>query len=145
MNIEQYHKIVKKHLKKETYIKKFLISFLSGGFLGAIAQIIFLIFNKVFLISDFNARGYVSLIIIITAAFLTSIGIFDKLITKLRCGLLIPTTGFAHSIASSAIDFKKEGLIKGIGSNFFHLAGSVILYSVVVSFFLVILKVIFIA
>ena len=79
---------------------------------------------------------------IIISSFLTSIGIFDNLITKFRCGLIIPTTGFAHSITSSALDYKKEGYIKGLGSNFFHLAGSVILYSVVVSFLLIIFKVI---
>ena len=75
-------------------------------------------------------------------SFLTSIGIFDKFITKYRSGLIIPTTGFAHSVSSSLVDSKKEGLITGLGSNMFILAGSVVLYSTISAFVLVIVKVI---
>ncbi len=62
--------------------------------------------------------------------------------SKAKAGLLIPTTGFAHSVASSALDYKKEGLVTGLGSNFFKLAGSVILYGILSAFILVIVKVI---
>ena len=54
----------------------------------------------------------------------------------------MPTTGFAHSVASAALDYRNDGLITGLGSNFFKLAGSVILYGVISAFFLVIVKVI---
>lgn len=62
--------------------------------------------------------------------------------TKAKAGLLLPTTGFAHSVTSSALDYKKEGLITGLGSNFFKLAGSVILYGILAAFVMVIVKVI---
>ena len=65
----------------------------------------------------------------------------DSLFTKFKCGLIIPITGFAHSIASSIIDYKKEGLIN-IGSNTFKLAGSVILYGIVSAIILTLIKVI---
>ena len=67
---------------------------------------------------------------------------FDNWVTTCKCGLIIPTTGFAHSVSSSALDYKKDGLITGLGSNFFKLAGSVILYGIISSFILVIVKVI---
>ena len=44
-------------------------------------------------------------------------------------------TGFAHSMTSSSLDYKKEGLIYGIGSNMFKLAGSVIIYGIVSAWF----------
>ena len=50
-------------------------------------------------------------------------------------GLIIPITGFAHSVQSAALDHKKEGLIYGLGSNIFNLAGSVILYGVLSAYF----------
>lgn len=59
-----------------------------------------------------------------------------------NCGLIIPTSGFAHSVASSALEYKKDGLITGLGSNFFKLAGSVILYGIISSFILVIVRLI---
>lgn len=145
MQIKEYKKIVKKNLKKDNYLHNYLYAFLSGGLLGASAEIFYIIFKYIFKISSLNAKSYVSLIVIMIASFLTAMGIFDNLISKYRSGLIIPTTGFAHSITSSAIDAKKEGLIKGLGSNFFHLAGSVILYSIVCSFILVIIKVMFFA
>ena len=74
-------------------------------------------------------------IFIFTASLLTALGFFDKLVNKFKCGLLIPITGFAHSMTSAALDYKNEGPIYGIGSNIFKLAGSVILYGVVSAWF----------
>ena len=48
-----------------------------------------------------------------------------------KSGLLIPITGFAHSLQSAALEYKKEGLITGIGANIFKLAGTVILFGIV--------------
>jgi stage V sporulation protein AC len=81
------------------------------------------------------------LILIVTIAFLTAMGKADNLFTKFKCGLIIPITGFAHSISSAIIDYKKEGLIN-IGSNTFKLAGSVILYGIVSAIVLTLIKVI---
>ena len=72
---------------------------------------------------------------------MTALGKFDNWVTKAKCGLIIPTTGFAHSVQSAALDYKKEGFITGIGANMFKLAGSVILFGIVSSFFLVLLRV----
>ena len=73
---------------------------------------------------------------------LTGFGIFDTLISKFKFGLIIPITGFAHSIASSLLDYKEDGLITGLGSNMFKLAGAVILYGSISAFVLAIAKVI---
>lgn len=142
MNKVTYKKIVNNYRKKDNFVHNYLVAFISGGLIGLSAQGLYLIIKTITDISSSNAKSVVTLIIIAFASFLTAIGLFDNLIRKYRSGLIIPTTGFAHSVTSSAIDFKKEGLINGIGSNVFHLAGSVILFSIVGSFILVILKVI---
>ena len=41
---------------------------------------------------------------------------------------------------SAILDYKNEGLIYGFGSNLFKLAGSVILYGVVSSYFFAIIR-----
>lgn len=142
MNREKYKKIIKKNLKKNKIVDNCFIAFMTGGIFAAICEIIFKFLNMITSLSKTNIRSYISLFIILISSFLTSIGLFDKLIVKFRSGLIIPTTGFAHSVTSSAIDAKKEGLITGIGSSFFRLAGSVILYAIVTSFFLILIKVI---
>lgn len=72
---------------------------------------------------------------------ITALGKADLLFHKFKCGLIIPITGFAHSIASCILDYKKEGLIN-MGSNTFKLAGSVILYGITSAVILTIIKVI---
>ena len=53
------------------------------------------------------------------------------MVTKLKSALIIPITGFAHSMTSAALEYRTEGLVLGIGANIFKLAGTVILYGVV--------------
>jgi stage V sporulation protein AC len=76
------------------------------------------------------------------ACLFTALGFFDNWVTKAKAGLIIPTTGFAHSVASAALDYKRDGLVTGVGANIFKLAGSVILYGIVSAFFLSVLGVI---
>ena len=74
-------------------------------------------------------------VFIFLASLFTALGFFDNLVSYFRCGLIIPITGFAHSMTSSSLDYKNEGPIYGIGSNMFKLAGSVIIYGVVAAWF----------
>ena len=73
----------------------------------------------------------VTLSLIVIASTLTAMGIFDAIVTKVKAALIIPITGFAHSMTSAALEYKNEGLILGIGANIFKLAGSVILFGIV--------------
>lgn len=142
MNKESYKKLVSDLTPKEPRLKNAAVSFLVGGSLGLICQIFAYILVKSFGLSYQESYIWVCLVMIIIASFLTALGKFDNFVTKLKCGLIIPTTGFAHSVTSSALDYREDGLITGLGSNFFKLAGSVILYGIISSFFLVVLEVI---
>ena len=48
-------------------------------------------------------------------------------------GALVPITGFANSVVSSAMEYKVEGQVFGIGCKIFTIAGPVILYGVLTS------------
>ena len=65
------------------------------------------------------------------AAFTTGLGVYDKVAKHAGAGLFVPITGFSNALTSSALECKHEGLIYGIGSNMFKLAGSVITYGIV--------------
>ena len=69
--------------------------------------------------------------LIVIASILTATGVFDLLVSKFKMALIIPITGFAHSMSSAALEYKNEGLVLGIGANIFKLAGTVILFGVV--------------
>ena len=107
-----------------------VVAFISGGVIGLLGEAIIEILCH-FEMSRNDAATIMIVIFIFLASLFTALGFFDKLVTKFKCGLLIPITGFAHSMTSSALDYKEEGPIYGIGSNMFKLAGSVILYGVI--------------
>ncbi len=131
MRNSKYNKIADKHKAEETRFRNVLLSFLVGGIVGMLGEGIIEILICNFHISRNDASTFMIMIMILIASLSTALGFFDKLVTKFKCGLLIPITGFAHSMTSAAMDYKNEGPIYGIGSNMFKLAGSVILYGVV--------------
>lgn len=139
MNTRKYQTMVDNLTPKENKLTNMLIAFFSGGLIGLIGTFLYLRLNNTY--NEELSVSFTLLILIIVISFLTSMGKADSLFTKFKCGLIIPITGFAHSIASSIIDYKKEGLIN-IGSNTFKLAGSVILYGIVSAIILTLIKVI---
>ena len=142
MKKEEYLKLVDKHTPNPKRIKNCLYAFLSGGIIGASAEILRLFIYNTFNVAYKESFMWVGIIIIITACFLTVIHVFDHMVSKYKAGIIVPTTGFAHSVQSAILDYKKDGMITGIGGNAFKLAGSVILYAVVSAFILVIVRVI---
>lgn len=142
MNKDEYQKLVKKYEPREDKLHNTIYAFLIGGFVGFLAEGITVMIMNIYNLGRIEASTWTCLIIIFVASLFTSLGFFDNWMTKAKAGLLLPTTGFAHSVSSSALDYKKEGLITGLGSNFFKLAGSVILYGIISAFILVIIKVI---
>ena len=143
MNKEDYKKLVKKHTPKEPKLRNVGVAFLVGGLIGLFAEILIFVIKHCFSVSVVVAGLITALIVIFLSSLFTALGFFDNWVNKCKCGLIIPTTGFAHSVASSALEYKKDGLITGLGSNFFKLAGSLILYGIISAFILVIVKVIF--
>lgn len=140
MNKEDYKVLVKKHTPREPKLRNFGVAFLVGGLIGLLAEVISMILKNCFAFSTVEAGLIVALIVVGVASLFTALGFFDSWVSKCKCGLIIPTTGFAHSVSSSALEYKRDGLITGLGSNFFKLAGSVILYGIISAFLLVIVR-----
>ena len=138
-----YKKIVDELTPKPDRTNHALLAFLSGGLIGAFGEILRALLVNYYNVKNTDAISIVLFIAIITACFLTAFYDFDKYVIKYKAGFFVPITGFAHSIQSTAMDYKKDGLITGLGSNFFKLAGSVILYGIISSFIFCVLKVIF--
>lgn len=135
MKNEKYESIVKKYKVKETRLKNSIVAFVVGGIVGTLGEVVIELLINCMKISRSDASTLMIVIFIFIASLATALGFFDKLVQKARCGLLIPITGFAHSMTSAVLDYKKEGPISGFGANIFKLAGSVILYGVVSAWF----------
>lgn len=140
MKLKEYKKIVKKNSRKEDIAKNVIISFLSGGLIGVLGQLFVTILEKCFYMPLSECYMYLMIFLVVLSSILTGLGFFDKAVSFCKCGLIVPTTGFAHAMTSSAMDHRSEGPIKGIGANIFKMTGIIILYGLVAAFFLALLK-----
>lgn len=142
MSIEEYKSITKKILPKTMTFKKLFLSFFVGGLIGLLAQILIMFYSSFESINYSEASSLMMVTFIFISSLLTGLGVFDKLVTMFGAGLIVPITGFSHSTTSSALEYKKEGLVNGIGSNIFKLSGTVILYGIVSAYIIGIIKII---
>ena len=131
MEAKKYQKLVDKHVPKEEKTNNLLVAFLTGGLIGLLGNFLMDIYAYFFHIQTTEAGFFMLVTLIFIACLLTGLGVFDILVKKGKMGLIIPITGFAHSMQSAILDYKKEGPVYGFGANVFKLAGSVILYGVV--------------
>lgn len=131
MKDREYEEIVKNETPKENVLKNAIMTFVVGGILGSLSELLLVCYCTFLDLPRKESGVLVSLTLIFIASLLTAFGIFDVLVAKFKSALIIPITGFAHSITSAAIDYKNEGLVLGIGANIFKLAGTVVLYGVV--------------
>ena len=128
---DKYVELVEKHIPKEDIVKNATVSFLAGGVLGVLSELLLRGYMMWFSLPRKEAGVVVILTLIVIASILTAFGVFDQCVSKLKSALIIPITGFAHSITSAALEYRKEGMVLGIGANIFKLAGTVILYGIV--------------
>ena len=143
MEKEKYKQLTKKYSPKENKIRNMLIAFFIGGLMGLFGQILITVYSSINGISINEAGSLMMVTIIFISCLFTALGFFDKWVSKAGAGLFIPISGFAHATTSSAIEYKKEGLVFGIGSNIFKLSGSVILYGVVSAYLFGIIRFLF--
>ena len=131
MNSKEYLQFIKEYTPKPPKIKNEIIAFTVGGFMGLISELLLETYQMLLNLPRKESGVLVILTLIVVASILTAIGVFDILVTKVKSALIIPITGFAHSMTSAALEYKNEGFVLGIGANIFKLAGTVILYGVV--------------
>ena len=131
----QYNDFIKDVTPTHSLIKQMLHAFIVGGIVCVIGQAI--INTGIAMgLDDKTAGSWCSLILVFVSVLLTGFNLFYRIAKFAGAGILVPITGFANGVASSAIEFKKEGQVFGIGCKIFTIAGPVILYGLVCSWVL---------
>ena len=140
MGEKKYNKIVEKNSIKENSKNNIIVSFIIGGIMGLFGQILFAYFIEHFNMIAKDAYLYVMITLVAIGSVCTGLGFFDKIVSLAKCGLIVPTTGFSHAMTSAAMDYRKEGLVKGIGSNIFKLTGSIIAWGIFSAFIMALIR-----
>lgn len=120
-----YENYSKKFTPKPTYFINSLKAFIIGGALctGALYMSNLLVDKG---LSQKDAGTYVTITLVAIAQLLTGLGWFDTIGKIAGAGVIVPITGFANSMVAPAIEYKKEGLVLGVGAKLFSIAGPVL-------------------
>lgn len=125
-----YQEYVKQVTPTHNLAKQMFNAFICGGIICTIGQFILNYCTNTLGMDKETAGSWCSLILIFISIVLTALHTYVKIVKWGGAGALVPITGFANSVASTAIEFKKEGQVFGVGSKIFTIAGPVILYGI---------------
>lgn len=129
MDRETYKKFADAHAPSSPLLKNCIWAFCVGGFICGIGQCLIWLYE--WLGSEQRASvTFASISLVIVAILLTGLGLFERIAKHAGAGTLVPITGFANAVASSAIDSRSEGLVLGVGAKIFTVAGPVLLYGI---------------
>ncbi|WP_096434788.1 stage V sporulation protein AC [Alteribacter populi] len=121
----------KQIVAKPKWIKNALIAFVTGGLIAILGQLLFNRYIDWFDLTEKEAVNPVLATFIFVACLLTGLGVYDRLSEKGGAGLIVPITGFANSVTSSAMESRAEGIVYGVSGNMFRVAGAVLIFGVV--------------
>ena len=142
MEEQQYNELKEQLSPPTPYAINLLKAFLVGGAICAFGQAVSFFYIIFFDFTEQTAGNPTVATMIFIAMLLTGFGLYRKLGQFAGAGSAVPVTGFGNAVLSAAIEHRSEGLVLGVGSNMFKLAGSVILFGTVSAFFVALIKLI---
>ncbi|QZY53929.1 stage V sporulation protein AC [Crassaminicella profunda] len=138
---QEYQDFAKEREPKRKVLRNMFRAFIIGGTICTIGQILQFLFIKYFDFKETTAGNPATAVLIMTTVLLTGLGVYDKIAQWAGAGTIIPVTGFANTVASSAIEHRSEGYVLGVGGNMFKIAGPVITYGVFSAFVVALIKI----
>ena len=105
-------------------------AFWVGGTICAIGQVIMDLYTNWLQLGMQAASTATSITLVFLSALLTGIGVYDRIGKYAGAGSIVPITGFANSVVSPAMEFRREGLVMVVGAKLFTLAGPVLVYGI---------------
>jgi len=127
-----YEKYTEQFTPKPRYFMNSLKAFIVGGLICIVSMWL----ENRFIAggaSEKDAAAMVVILLIMAAQLLTGFGWFDTIGKHAGAGVIVPITGFANSMVAPALEYKKEGLVLGVGSKLFSLAGPVLVSGITLS------------
>lgn len=132
LEVAEYQELINQIRPRHTFLKNAILAFLVGGTICLIGQLILQIYTGQGLELQ-QAQAATSATMVFLGAFLTGIGVYDRIGKYGGAGSIVPITGFANSIVAPAMEARREGFVFGIGAKMFTIAGPVLVYGFLMS------------
>lgn len=132
MKPEEYGKLVSRMTPHSRHLRGCIRAFWVGGLICTLGQA----FNDLaglIGLSEEATPMFTSTLLIFLGTTLTGLGVYDRIGKYAGAGSIVPITGFANSVAAPALEYRREGVVLGIGAKLFTLAGPVLVYGTTAS------------
>ena len=127
---DAYSDLISRISPKSELGQGMLSAFLVGGLICVLGQAFIDIGVNLLDMKASTASTFASIVLVFLTAFFTGIGLFDKLAQIGGAGTLVPITGFANAMVAPAMEFRREGMVLGLGAKLFSIAGPVLVYGI---------------
>lgn len=129
MTNEEFSQLVQQYSKPSPFRKNLCWAFAVGGGICALGQGLSLLYQR-FGCNQEEAGTWVTITLILLSALLTGLNVYDDIAKRAGAGTLVPVTGFANAIVSPALEYRVEGVISGMASKMFQIAGPVLVFGI---------------
>lgn len=126
----KYQQMVTQTKPKPPLVRNLLGAFIIGGLICTFGQALIELYTS-FGLEKTDAGAATSATLVFLAALLTGLGVYDSIAKYAGAGTIVPITGFANSIVAPALEFRREGMVFGVGQKMFTLAGPVLAFGFV--------------
>ena len=131
---DAYKRYVEKNAPRSPMWRSMMAAFLVGGLICCLGQGVHDGIAAIFpAMSEEDIASWTTVTLIFLGAFLTAVGVYDKLGHFAGGGSIVPITGFANSVVSPAVEYNREGVFFGVCAKMFVIAGPIIVFGVVAS------------
>ena len=130
MDRNTYKRFADAHAPRSPLAQNCFHAFWVGGLICALGQGLKSLYTQLCGMGVEDAGTLVSVTLVFLAALFSGLGIFDCIAKYAGAGTLVPITGFANAVVSPAIDCRSEGIVLGVGTKIFTVAGPVLLYGI---------------
>lgn len=131
--LDRYAQLVDKLSPKSALGQGLFRAFITGGIICTIGQVFIELGQRYMDMMVTTSITFGSMMIVFITAVLTGVGVFDRIGQYGGAGAFVPISGFANAMVSPAMEFRREGLVLGLGAKLFTIAGPVLVWGISIS------------
>ena len=131
--LDRFAQLVDKLSPKSALGQGLFRAFITGGIICTIGQVFIELGQRYMDMMVTTSITFGSMMIVFITAVLTGVGVFDKIGQYGGAGAFVPISGFANAMVSPAMEFRREGLVLGLGAKLFTIAGPVLVWGISIS------------